>query len=93
MFETSTLDYRETLDTLLRIYAAHGPTERILIAPTGSKMQAVAVGVFRSFIRDAQIVYPTPHEFTSPSAYTFGVKHVYHLVLDPFVLPTSSSTD
>jgi hypothetical protein len=83
-FTANTLDYRETLDRLLEIYRVHGATERILIAPTGSKMQAVAVGILRAFVRDVQIVYPTPREFSSPKSYTLGVKNLYLLPLDSF---------
>ena len=54
-------------------------------------MQAVAVGLFRSFVRDVQVVYPTPRQFTSPGAYTFGVKQLYHLSLDNFVLPSRTN--
>jgi hypothetical protein len=86
IFTADTLDYRETLDRLLETYHLHGATERILIAPTGSKMQAVAVGIFRAFVKDVQIVYPTPREFTSPSSYTLGVKKRFQLPLDPFAL-------
>ena len=67
---TSTLDYRDTLDCLLRLYCTHSERERLLISPTGSKMQTVAVGIFRAFMDDVQIVYPTPKEFRSP--YTEG---------------------
>ena len=83
-YSTSTLDYRETLNCLLEIYARHAATERILIAPTGSKMQAVAVGILRSFLTDVQIVYPTPRTFTSPTSYTIGVKRLYQLPLDNY---------
>jgi hypothetical protein len=86
IFTTDTLDYRQTLDQLLEIYRLHGATERILIAPTDSKMQAVAVGIFRAFVRDVQIVYPTPRAFTSPTSYTIGVKSRYQLPLDAFTL-------
>jgi hypothetical protein len=81
---TSTLDYRDTLDCLLWIYARHGAAERILVAPTGSKMQSVAVGLFRAFVKDVQIVYPAAQEFTSRTNYTLRVKSLYHLPLDTF---------
>ncbi|MCL4180729.1 MAG: hypothetical protein KJ072_23650 [Verrucomicrobia bacterium] len=80
----STLDYRETLDRLLALYAAHSDRERILLFPTGSKMQSVAVGLFRAFMDDVQIVYPTPKEFCSPRNYTRGVGWLHSLVLDEF---------
>jgi hypothetical protein len=85
-YTTNTLDYRETLDCLLKIYREHGATERILIAPTGSKMQAVAVGIFRAFVEDVQVVYPTPRAFTSPTSYTLGVGNRYCLPLDSFYI-------
>lgn len=81
---TSTLDYRETLEKLLELYANHSERERVLVSPTGSKMQAVAVGLFRAFVDDVQIVYPTPQEFRCPSNYTKGIGQLYSLPLDGF---------
>ncbi len=80
----STLDYRETLECLLDIYDDYSALERIVVAPTGSKMQAVAVGILRSFMRDIQIAYPTPREFAPPDRYTTGCKCLYRLDLDVF---------
>jgi hypothetical protein len=82
---TSTLDYVQTLDCLLNTYSRHAIQERLIISPTGSKMQTVAVGIFRSFIEDVQIVYPTPKDFRSPSEYTLGASTVHSLSLDEFV--------
>ena len=82
--KTSTLDYRETLDCLLRLYGTHSERERLLISPTGSKMQTVAVGLFRTFMDDVQIVYPTPKEFRAP--YTEGIGQRYTLPLEDFSL-------
>ena len=86
---TSTLDYRETLDCLLKLYAEHSVRERLLISPTGSKMQTVAVGIFRAFVEDVQIVYPTPLSFLKPDAYTVGVGPIHALPLHPFHLSDS----
>lgn len=80
----STLDYRETLDRLLEIYSKHGVMERIILSPIGSKMQSVAVGLFKAFIDEIQIVYPTPRSFVSPSKYTQGVRASYILNLKSF---------
>lgn len=80
-FESSTLDYRETLRLLLEIYGERSMFDRILIAPTGSKMQAVAVGILRAVLYDVQIVYPTPREFTQPARYTLGVRRLYSVDL------------
>jgi len=81
---TSTLDYAQTLDCLLDLYRQHALRERLLLAPTGSKMQSVAVGLFRAFVRDVQIVYPTPQGFVSPENYTKGCGSTYSLSLDSF---------
>jgi hypothetical protein len=81
---TSTLDYVETLDCLVKLYAKYGIREHILISPTGSKMQTVAVGLFRAFIEDVQIVYPTPRGFRSPENYTSGVGTLHCLPLEAF---------
>jgi len=85
---TSTLDYAQTLDCLLDIYRRYSLHERILVAPTGSKMQSVAVGLFRAFIRDVQIVYPTPQGFVSPENYTKGCGASYLLPLDALSIST-----
>ena len=75
--EASTLDYRETLRKLLQIYAERSMFDRLVISPTGSKMQAVAVGLFRAALHDVQIVYPTPQVFTTPEKYTVGLRQLY----------------
>jgi hypothetical protein len=85
-YKTSTLDYRETLTCLLKLYSMHAVHERLLISPTGSKMQTVSVGIFRALVKDVQIVYPTPKSFQRPDAYTLGVGAIHLLPLGPFTL-------
>ena len=77
--ETSTLDYRQTLHKLLQIYAERSMFDRLVVAPTGSKMQTVAVGLFRAALHDIQIVYPTPQVFTAPDEYTLGLRQLYQI--------------
>ena len=86
-FQTSTLDYRETISCLLSIYARDQQRNKIVIAPTGSKMQSVAVGVVLGFLHDIQVVYPAPRSFPTPENYTKGVKQIYRLPLATFVRP------
>ena len=88
-FQTSTLDYRETLDCLLKLYAVHGERERLLVSPTGSKMQTVAVGIFRALVEDVQIVYPTPVSFLKPNEYTLGIGPLHLLPLAHFSVASS----
>lgn len=80
----STLDYRDTFKYLLNLYGQYSDLERLVIAPIGSKMQSLAVGLIRSYLDDLQVVYPTPRSFTQPSAYTIGVKQLYCLQLSGF---------
>lgn len=80
---TSTYDYRETVVALVKVYAESGRLQRLVICPTGSKMQTVAVGVVRAFLRDIRIVYPTPRSFMT-EAYTQGTKQLHGLDLDVF---------
>jgi hypothetical protein len=81
----STLDYRETLDYLLEVYAEFGALNRLVIAPTGSKMQSLSVGIFKTFMDDVLVAYPTPRNFPkSAKDYTEGVRCLYALDLDAF---------
>ena len=87
----STLDYRETLRFLLDVYNKRSAFDRLVVAPTGSKMQAVSVGLFRAFMDDVQIVYPTPQTFPEPERHTEGVRDVYQLDLDKFAAVFASA--
>ena len=82
----STLDYRETLDLLLEVYGERGGLEKLVVIPTGSKMQSVAVGLACGYLRDVQVVYPTPRVFAAPADYTQGVGCLYRLPLGSFAL-------
>jgi hypothetical protein len=82
--EASTLDYRETLRALLELYARTSERQRLLVSPTGSKLQSVAVGIVRAFVDDIQIVYPTPKSYCSPTNYTRGIAAIYMLSLESF---------
>lgn len=79
-----TLDYRKTLEKLLDIYDNYGALEKLIVAPTGSKMQSIAVGLFRVFMEDIQIVFPVERSFDDPKHYTEGVKQIYSLSLEPY---------
>jgi hypothetical protein len=61
--KVSTLDYRETLSLLLTLYWELSPTHRILLAPAGSKMQAIGCYLAKALHPDIQIEYPSPTGF------------------------------
>jgi hypothetical protein len=78
---TSTLDYRETVDVLLDLYWELASNHRVIIAPTGSKMQAVACYLAHALHPDIQIEYPTPEGFLD--LYSRGVGRTWVLTLGP----------
>ena len=60
----STLDYRETLELLLKVYGVHGQREKLVVVPTREQDAVVGgVGLACGFLRDVQVVYPTPRVF------------------------------
>ena len=83
-YRVSTLDYRETLRLVLGLYGERSAFDKLVVAPTGSKMQSVGIGISRSFLDDIQIVYPTPQKFLEPRRHTVGARDVYRLDLGCF---------
>jgi hypothetical protein len=75
----STLDYRETVRLLLNLYWSLAVDHRILLAPTGSKMQAVGCFIVKSMHPDIHIEYPTPKGFLD--LYSSGVGKRWQLQL------------
>ncbi len=67
----STLDYRETVSLLLQLYWQLSATHRVLLAPAGSKMQAVGCYLVKALHPDIHIEYPSPEGFTKE--YSVGV--------------------
>lgn len=68
---TSTFDYRETADLLLSLYWRWSSRYRIILAPTGSKLQTLGAFFVRAAHDDIHVEYPTPKGFL-PS-YTTGI--------------------
>ena len=82
----STFDYRETLRLMMELYSAHAQSEKIVIAPTGSKMQTLALGLLCGWFKDLQIVYPTPKTFAA-AEYTRSARSIHMLRLATFQFP------
>jgi hypothetical protein len=59
----STLDYRETVSLLLQLYWQLSATHRVLLAPAGSKLQAVGCFLVKALHPDIHIEYPSPEGF------------------------------
>ena len=68
---TSTLRYAETVHLFLDLYWNCASEYRIVLAPTGSKMQTVASFIVKAIHRDIHVEYPTPESFLK--SYSQGI--------------------
>jgi hypothetical protein len=59
----STLDYRESLAILRELYWDLTVDHRVLLAPTGSKMQTLGCYMLTALHPDVHVEYPTPQGF------------------------------
>ena len=79
---TSTLDYRETVVVLLELYWKLSSSHRVLVAPTGSKMQTVACSIVKSLHPDIHMEYPSAQGFIK--GYSTGVGDKWRLSIPRF---------
>lgn len=75
---TSTLYYQETYQLLSDLYWRFSANHRIILAPTGSKMQTVGAYFLRAAHDDVHVVYPTVQGFFSDK-YSTGVRERWQL--------------
>jgi hypothetical protein len=75
---TSTLDYNETYELLTSLYWKFSGTHRIILAPTGSKMQTIGSYLLRSIHDDVHIEYPAVQGFFA-NKYSMGVRELWQL--------------
>lgn len=68
----STLDYRETVSLLLQLYWELSASHRVLLAPAGSKLQAVGCYLVKALHPDIHIEYPSPEGFLPYYSSGFG---------------------
>ena len=73
----STLDYRETVVLLMQLYWELSASYRILLAPAGSKLQAVGCCLIKALHPDIHIEYPSPQGFLK--VYSEGIGKVWFL--------------
>lgn len=73
----STFDYSETIETLEEIYQRFHHTHKLIVSPTGSKLQAFGVFLFRQMHPDTQLVYPVTRRFASE--YTSGCRDIWQV--------------
>ncbi len=79
---TSTLDYRETVGVLLELYWKLSSSHRVLIAPSGSKMQTVACAIVKFIHPDIHMEYPSAQGFVKE--YSLGIGDKWQLSIPRF---------
>jgi hypothetical protein len=75
----STLDYRETVSLLLQLYWDLSAKHRILLAPAGSKMQAVGCYLVKALHPDIHVEYPSPEGFSQEYSSGIGARWLLDL--------------
>jgi len=59
----STFDYATNVEMLEDVYREYSFTHKIVLSPTGSKLQTVAAFMFKQLRPDVQVVYPVTRSF------------------------------
>lgn len=80
---TSTLFYDETYKLLVSLYWEFSATHRIILAPTGSKMQTIGCYLLRAVHNDIHVEYPAVQGFFSDK-YSTGVRECWELDFGTF---------
>jgi hypothetical protein len=75
----STLHYEETFKILSEIYKQYCETYRIVLSPTGSKMQAIACALIKNCCEDIHIEYPTPESYFVGGYSSAEIKEIHQL--------------
>lgn len=75
----SAIDYQETVKVILTLYWQFAVDYRMLIAPTGSKMQTLGCFFAKALHPDIHVEYPTPEGFLT--TYSTGVGSMWLIEL------------
>jgi hypothetical protein len=75
----STLDYREAVLLLLQLYWELSSNHRVLLAPAGSKLQAVGCYLVKALHPDIHIEYPSPEGFLHYYSSGIGIRWLLDL--------------
>jgi hypothetical protein len=80
----STLDYRDTFTLLADLYRKNCYNYRIVVAPTGSKMQTLGVAMMKSCCPDIHIEYPMPESFFMKGYSSTEIRNTHEVVFDNY---------
>lgn len=81
---TSTLYYQETFELLASIYKDYCYSRRIIIAPTGCKMQTIACALIKICCPDIHIEYPTPESYFTEGYSSPEIRNIHELTFNNF---------
>jgi hypothetical protein len=79
---TSTLDYRETFELLAKIYRDHCIKNKIVLAPTGSKLQALGCALIKICCPEIHIEYPIPESYYIGGYSSSNIRQIHQIVFD-----------
>jgi hypothetical protein len=91
--KVSTLYYQETVSILADIYQKHCITKRIVLAPTGTKMQTIGCSIIKLCCPDIHIEYPTPESYYISGYSSSEIKDIHEIVFENFALLLKSISD
>jgi hypothetical protein len=80
----STLYYAETFTLLADIYNQFNKDYRIIVSPTGSKMQAIGVSLIKNCCEDIHVEYPTPESYYVDGYSSAEIKEIHQVLFTEF---------
>jgi len=82
--KTSTLFYAETFELLAETYKRYCYSNRVILAPTGSKLQAFSCALLKLCCPDVDIEYPTPESFIFKGYSSEKIRNIHQIKFDNF---------
>jgi len=80
----SNTDYVKVFEEIASIYRKECLTKRIILSPTGTKLQAVACSMIKICCPDIHIEYPIPESYTFPGFSSDDVFQVHNIRFDNY---------
>lgn len=87
-YEVSTFDFKDTLETLERLYLDRWEKFNITISPLGSKMQALGISLFCYLHGDVRIMFARPLEYNA-ALYSEGYRSIWKVDVESVSLMRS----
>jgi len=81
-YKASTFEYIETIRVLLECYSKFKYQYKCIIAPTGSKLQAVGTFFFKMIYPEINFVYPVTKGFSE--IYTTGCENIWYIQIPKY---------